>query len=84
MAFEEDAAQQIAQPAVKIVAVMGLGATSWTLQDISYVVSIVAGILGILYSLHLLTEWWWKKLWRRKFTDWGWYVPSPTTRKKNG
>ena len=51
------------QHAVTKTAVVAIAAgTSWTLQDISNIVSIIAGSLAAIYSLMLIGEWIWKKL----------------------
>jgi len=50
------------QHAVAKTAVVAIAAgTSWTLQDISHIVSICAGTAGFVYSLMLIGEWLWKK-----------------------
>lgn len=74
----------ISHPVVKVVAVGTAAATSFTLQDISYIVSIVAGLFGILYSIHLLAEWWWKKYFRALFIRRGWIQPYAYTPKDDG
>ena len=51
------------QHAVTKTAVVVIAAgTSWTLQDISNIVSIIAGSLAAVYSLMLIGEWIWKKV----------------------
>lgn len=44
-----------------------LWGVSYTLQDISYIVSITAGLAGLVYTLHLLTKFWWELLWKNVF-----------------
>lgn len=62
------------QNAVAKTAVVAIAAgTSWTLQDISHIVSICAGTAGFVYSLMLIGEWLWKKMKQRS-----------TKRQKNG
>ena len=54
------------QHAVTKAAVVVIAAgTSWTIQDISNIVSIIAGSLAAVYSLMLIGEWTWKKLKQR-------------------
>ena len=73
----EQLSSQVTAPVAKAVTVLTLGVTSWTLQDISYLMSGLAGGAGFFYSLHLLTEWWWKKVWRPLFTKRGWIKTTP-------
>ena len=35
-------------------------------------VTLLGASLGVLYSLCLLTEWWWKKVWKPLLVRYGW------------
>lgn len=59
-----------------MAAVLTLGATSYSLQELAHMVSIVSGGIGIFYGLHLLTDFYWKKLWKDLFIRKGWYDPK--------
>ncbi|MCY1167136.1 hypothetical protein D9M73_70930 [compost metagenome] len=37
----------------------------------------IAAALAAIYSLSLLCEWFWKKVWRPLFERWGWIKPKP-------
>lgn len=67
-----DLPQQAASHAGRAVTAVGLAFGSWTLQDISHAVSIAAGLAAFVVSVHVLMEWWWKRLWRGVFVRWGW------------
>lgn len=54
---------QIMAPEIKRVSTLVvLWGTSYTLQDIASIVSIAAGSVGFLYSIHLLVKFWWDNL----------------------
>jgi hypothetical protein len=57
-------AQVVAQPLAKAGIVIGGAATSYSLQEWSHVISIAAGSAAFVYSICLLVEWWWKRMWK--------------------
>lgn len=36
----------------------------------------VANVVVVLYTLHLITDWWWKRFWRPFFERRGWLQPK--------
>lgn len=51
----------------KVGVVFVLWGTSYTLQDIASIISIFAGSIGAIYSLCLLTKFWWDNFWKHVF-----------------
>lgn len=66
--------QTMAPEIKRVSTLVVLWGTSYTLQDIASIVSIFAGSLGFIYSLHLLVKFWWdnilKNLIRRQEPVW--------------
>ena len=64
----------INMPVAKSLGVWALvGISSWS--EAASFVGVIAGSLAAFFSLLLITEWWWKKLWRPLFEGWGWIKP---------
>ncbi|WP_423933150.1 hypothetical protein [Comamonas sp. 23] len=40
----------------------------------------IASIVAVLYTVLLISEWFWKKLWRPAFERWGWIKPRKGSR----
>lgn len=38
-------------------------------------VSLAAAFMGLVYTMCILTEWWWKKVWKPLFIHLGWIKP---------
>ncbi|MDO9114513.1 MAG: hypothetical protein Q7U63_12070 [Polaromonas sp.] len=63
---------KIAAPVAKSVALWSLVGFS-SLADAASFATMIAGFLAALYSLLLVCEWFWKKLWKPVFTHFGWF-----------
>jgi hypothetical protein len=67
---------EIAAPVAKVMSLWGLVGFS-TLADAAAFATMLAGFLAAFYSLLLVSEWFWKKLWRPLFEHFGWIKPAP-------
>jgi hypothetical protein len=77
----------IAAPVTKVVSAWGaVGLTSWAEQAMGAIGitswSEAASFLAFCYTLVLLSEWFWKKLWRPLLEKRGYLRPKLTRRKK--
>jgi hypothetical protein len=58
---------------------LAYGVSSWA--EWANVASTIAGVLAAFYSLLLICEWWWKKLWRPLLVRLGYLAPMPAANK---
>lgn len=65
-----DDIDKIAAPVAKSVALWSLVGFS-SLADAASFATMIAGFLAAFYSLLLVSEWFWKKLWKPVFTHFG-------------
>ncbi len=65
---------QIALPVTKVVTLWGL-VTVNSMAEAASLIGIFAGFFAGLYSILLVSEWFWKKLWRPLFERFGWVKP---------
>lgn len=65
---------EITAPVGKVVTLWGLVGFS-TLADAAAFATMLAGFLAAFYSLLLVSEWFWKRLWRPLFESFGWLKP---------
>lgn len=65
-----DDLDKIAAPVAKSVALWSLVGFS-SLADAASFATMIAGFLAAFYSLLLVSEWFWKKLWKPVFTHFG-------------
>lgn len=81
---------QIAMPVAKAAAALGAGAGSSAVAaasnggsflpvDLAGWMALAASTAAVLYTMHLLAEWYWKKVVRDVLVRWGWL---PTTRAR--
>lgn len=84
---------QISTPVVKATTALGAGAGSSALSmtntassflptDLAGWMALTASTVAVLYTLHLIAEWYWKKVWRDLLERWGWIQPAPPEKKK--
>ena len=66
---------EIAAPAAKLVTVWGLVGFS-SLADAASAATLMAAMLAGLYSFLLISEWFWKRMWRPLFEHLGWIKPT--------
>ena len=74
-------AEQIAAPVAKAVTMWaviagGIGVQTWA--EAASFATFVAAAIGAIYSLCLLTEWFYKRIWRPLFVSFGWMKPHKT------
>lgn len=79
--------ETIAAPVVKTVTMWaaiaaGFGVQTWA--DAASFATFCAAAIGAIYSFCLLTEWFWKKVWRPLCVWRGWLKPLPTVVWKPG
>lgn len=55
---------------------MSQAAQSFLPTDLGGWMALTASTLAVLYSIHLLGEWYWKKFWRPLFERRGWLAPK--------
>jgi len=48
-----------------------VGVTSWA--EAASAATVIASALAALYTLLLLSEWFWKRLWKPVFVRYGWF-----------
>ena len=63
---------KIAAPVAKSVALWSLVGFS-SLADAASIATMIAGFLAAFYSLLLVSEWFWKRLWKPLFVHFGWF-----------
>lgn len=63
---------EITAPVAKVLTLWGLVGFS-SLADAAAFATIVASFLAGLYSFLLVSEWFWKRLWRPLFIRLGWF-----------
>lgn len=63
------------------VLLVKFGFSSWS--EVADVASAIAATFAAIYSLCLLTEWWWKKFWRPLFVRFGWVKPNRSRRESD-
>lgn len=85
---------QITTPVVKAVTALGAGAGSSVVSqaaeqagnflpvDLAGWMALLASSAAVLYTLHLMAEWYWKKVWRDLLQKWGLIGPLPPAKKK--
>lgn len=78
-------AQEVAQPAAKlftawISAATAIGINTWA--DAASFATMVASFLAAIYTFCLVSEWFWKKLWRPLLVRFGWMKPLPPENPK--
>lgn len=83
---EPQQASEIAAPVAKTVTMWvtiaaGIGVNSWA--EAASFASFCAAALGALYSLLLMAEWFWKKLWRPIAVEVGWAKPPRAADDEN-
>jgi hypothetical protein len=76
--MNDQATEHIAAPVVKTVTMWaaiaaGIGVQTWA--DAASFATFCAAAVGTLYSLILMTEWFWKKVWRPLAVHFGWLKP---------
>lgn len=76
----------IAAPVAKTVTMWatiaaGIGVNTWA--EAASFASFCAAALGALYSLLLVSEWFWKKLWRPIAVEVGWVKQRPVNEDEN-
>lgn len=67
-----DDLDKIAAPVAKAVTLWSLVGFS-SLADAASFATMLAGFLAAFYSLLLVCEWFWKRLWKPLFTHFGWF-----------
>ena len=69
---------EIAAPVIKVASAWAVvGASSW-----AEFASTVASLLAAFYTMLLITEWFWKKLWRPLLERHGYIKPRSIKRRK--
>ncbi len=61
----EQVAQNASSGVKQAVILWSLWGTSYSLQDAASVVSILAGLVGIVYTVHLLSKFYWDNVWSK-------------------
>lgn len=83
---EHQQAAEIASPVAKTVTMWatiaaGIGVNTWA--EAASFASFCAAAIGALYSLALLSEWFWKKVWRPLAVEVGLLKPRKTNDDEN-
>lgn len=84
---------QISTPVVKAATALGAGAgssvlsianqaTSFLPTDLAGWMALAASTVAVIYTMHLMFDWYWKKVWRDVLERRGWIAPLPSAKKK--
>jgi len=72
---------EISHPVTKVVSAWtAVGITSWA--DAASAATFIASALAALYTLLLLSEWFWKRVWRPLFARFGWFGLEPAEQRR--
>lgn len=84
MADNTEISAPVAKAAAALTAGAGTSAVSMAQQAHSFLptdlngwMALTASSVAVLYSLHLMGEWYWKKVWRPFAEQKGWLKPKP-------
>lgn len=71
-----DPSRDISAPVAKVLVLWGaIGFSTWS--DVASFAQALAALAAAFLSVLLISEWFWKKLWRPLFERKGWIKPKP-------